>query len=372
MRPAAAGGTLAVLAGPTQRAWPRALAICGVWTLVVLLYALNNGLARIAGDQPPDWGRMLWGSATGWYTIAIFTPVFLWLPRRFPFNRERWLRTAAVWFVALSVVAALRGAIFVPVRQLLFPIDGLTVVHLLRKSILLEVVSLAGIVAIAQALEYGRRLREREVRASQLEARLSQAQLDVLRSELQPHFFFNALHSISTLMHRNVEAADEMLTHLADLLRLSIERRSVQEVPLREELEVLEHYLKIMRVRFGDRLALSVAAEPAVLEERVPLFLLQPLVENAIEHGIAQRAGAGRVAIEARAENGELRLRVSDDGAGLRSASLREGIGLSNTRLRLQQLYGSAAQLSIRGAPEGGTVVDLRLPRRGAASEQKA
>jgi two-component sensor histidine kinase len=350
----------------------RGLAIFGAWTLVVSLYALNNGLARIAADQPPEWIRLLWGSAANWYTVAVFTPVFLWLPRRFPLTGERWLRTVAVYLVALSILVVLRYALYVPVRQLFFPLEGLTFVHLLRKSFLVELVSLAGVLAVAQALEYRRGLRERELRASQLEARLSQAQLEVLRSELQPHFFFNALHSISTLMHENVEAADEMLTQLADLLRLSMEHRSAQEVPLREELEVLEHYLNIMRIRFGDRLSLQVDADPALLEEKVPLFMLQPLVENAIEHGIAKRGGAGRISIEARAEDTRLKLRVSDDGAGLRSASVREGIGLSNTRLRLQQLYGGAAELVIRNGAESGTVVELRLPRGPRSKELRA
>jgi len=341
----------------------RGLAIFGGWTLVVLLIALNNAVARIAADQPPEWGRMLWGSAVAWYTAAIFTPVFLWLPQRFPLTRERWPRTVAVYLVALSLLVVMRLAIYVPVRQLFFPVDGLGFLHLVRKSFLFDLVWLGGILAVAQALEYGRRLKERELRASRLESRLSQAQLEVLRSELQPHFFFNALHSISSLMHENVEAADEMLNHLADLLRLSMDRRSVQEVPLREELAALEPYLNIMRIRFGDRLALDVDADPALLDEKVPLFVLQPLVENAIEHGIAKRAGAGRVSIEARANDSQLQLRVSDDGAGLRSTSVQEGIGLSNTRMRLEQLYGGAANLVIRNGASSGTVVELHLPR---------
>jgi hypothetical protein len=133
----------------------RGLAIFGAWTLVVLLYALNNSLARIAADQPPEWTRLLWGSAANWYTVAVFTPVFLWLPRRFPLTGERWPRTVAVYLTALSALVVLRYALYVPVRQLFFPIEGLTFVRLLRKSFLPELLSLAGVLAVAQVLDSG-------------------------------------------------------------------------------------------------------------------------------------------------------------------------------------------------------------------------
>jgi len=229
------------------------------------------------------------------------------------------------------------------------------------------------VLGVVQAIEYGRSLRQGQLRATQLEARLAQARLEILRSELQPHFLFNALHAISALMHRNVEAADEMITHLGDLLRLSLERKSVQEVPLREELAVLEPYLSIVRIRFGDRLSINVDVDQSLLEFKVPLFLLQPLVENAIRHGIARRAGAGRIEIRARALGDFVQITVFDDGAGLSQNAIREGIGLSNTKMRLEQLYGSAAELVLKGHPESGTEVLVTIPTsRAKAVEQPA
>src|SRR5438876_6001916 len=158
-------------------------------------------------------------------------------------------------------------------------------------------------------------------------------------------------------MHRNVEAADRMTAQPGDLLRLSLERKSVQEAPLREELRVLEPYLNILRIRFGDRLSIGVDVDPALLDATVPLFLLQPLVENAIRHGIDRRAGAGRIDIRARAEGDSLEIVVADDGAGIPPNGIREGIGLSNIRLRLEQLYGTRGSLALKGDPESGTEV---------------
>ena len=167
-------------------------------------------------------------------------------------------------------------------------------------------------------------------------------------------------------MHRNVEAADEMLAQLGDLLRLSLERKSVQEAPLREELAVLEPYLNILRIRFGDRLSICVDVDPALLDVTVPLFILQPLVENAIRHGIDRRAGAGRIDIRALAEDDSIEITVSDDGAGLSQNGLREGIGLSNIRLRLEQLYGTRGTIALEGNPESGTQVAVKIPRNRA------
>jgi signal transduction histidine kinase len=344
----------------------------GVWTLITLLSTTSEAVNRAYADLPADWARMLIASAAYWYGASLCMPVFLWLARRRPLGHGRWWRTLPLYAAVALGLTFLHSVFFLLVRNRVFPAQALTLGATLRKSFFYELVLLSAMVGAAHALEYGRSLREREVKASQLEARLSKAQLEVLRSELQPHFFFNALHSISTLMHRNVEAADEMLTQLADLLRLSLERRSVQEVPLREELALLEHYLKIMRIRFGDRLSISVDADPRLLDVRVPLFILQPLVENALQHGIAKRAGAGGVAIEARPVDASVEIVVRDDGPGLSSPAVREGIGLSNCRLRLEQLYGPAGTLAISNQPGRGTQVTIRLPHRASAPEPAA
>ena len=203
------------------------------------------------------------------------------------------------------------------------------------------------------------------LRAARLEARLAEAELEALRARLHPHFLFNTLHAISTLMHRDVEAADRMLADLSDLLRLSLGTHTGQAVPLQQELDVLEHYLKIEQTRFQDRLTVQMTIDPATLDAQVPSLILQPLVENAIRHGIAPRAGAGRVEILARCDHRRLHLEVRDDGCGLPPAEHgrpQEGPGLANTRARLRQLYGAAQRFELAPAPGGGAVASLEIP----------
>jgi two-component system, LytTR family, sensor kinase len=282
--------------------------------------------------------------------------------RRWPLGAGRW-RNAALYLVAVPVMVLVVHAVFIPIRILWMHSTFAEIKARLIDSLYYVTFILTMLVGVVHAVEYRRSLRAGQLRASQLESHLAKARLEILRNELQPHFLFNALHSISTLMHRNVEAADEMLAQLADLLRLSLERKNVQEAPLREELAVLAPYLNILRIRFGDRLSIGVDVDPALLDVTVPLFLLQPLVENAIRHGIERRAGAGRIEIRARSAGDAIEIRVADDGAGLVSNGFREGIGLSNIRLRLEQIYGDRASISLQGSPESGTEVLVRVPR---------
>jgi two-component system LytT family sensor kinase len=262
------------------------------------------------------------------------------------------------------MLVAVKEAVYLPIRLWWFPTPTLAQIkpHLIE-GFFYEGFMLAMVLGVVHAVEYQRSVRDGQLRASQLESHLGRARLEILRNELHPHFLFNALHAISTLMHRNVEAADEMLAQLGDLLRLSLERHDVQEGPLREELTVLEPYLNILRIRFGDRLSISVEVDPLLLDLTVPLFLFQPLVENAVRHGIERRAGAGRIDIRARASEDQLEISVSDDGAGLSQGGIREGIGLSNIRLRLEQLYGARGSIALAGNPESGTEVTVRIPR---------
>jgi len=201
------------------------------------------------------------------------------------------------------------------------------------------------------------------VRALELEKRLAQAKLQALQMQLNPHFLFNTLHSISSLMHKDVEAADTMITRLGDLLRAALAGAETQEVPLREELTLLELYLAVEQVRFGSRLSVKIDVAPDALEAQVPNLILQPLVENAIRHGIEPRARPGRIELRARRENGALTVVVSDDGAGLiGNAQIKEGIGLSNTRARLRELYGANHRFELLRSEQGGVRVEINLP----------
>ena len=345
-----------------------ALLVAVIWTLLAVLGACQDVLNLAYHGQPVPWTRTFAVSLVDWYTCAAFTPVVLWLVRRVPLTGRRWMRNGLVYAAATAAMVVAKYALYIPLRQALAPLPGYTLPVALADRFFIEFLAFASVIGIALAVQYHRTLRERETRAAQLEARLARAQLDVLRSQIRPHFLFNTMNAVSTLMHRDVDAADEMLTLLCDLLRETLDADGTQQVPLRRELAVLDRYLDIMRLRFSDRLTVDVRVDEDVLNEPVPHFILQPLAENAVEHGIARAAGAGRIVVAAGRDGDALRITVTDDGPGPAGggAALREGIGLSNTRERLRQLYGPAAGLTLRGLPRG-TEVELTLPRAGAA-----
>jgi LytS/YehU family sensor histidine kinase len=222
------------------------------------------------------------------------------------------------------------------------------------------------LVGLRHAADYYNKYKDRELKATQLEARLAQAQLQVLKMQLQPHFLFNTLHAISALVHKDVEAADRMITRLSEFLRLTLESVGMQEIELKGELESLDKYLEIEQVRFGDRLTVVRSIDPETLDLLVPNLILQPLVENAVRHSVAPRAAGGRIEIRARRKGDSLLLEVEDDGPGLPSAPVVEGVGLANTRARLEQLYGSAQSMEL--APDRGFRVKLSLPARTAVN----
>jgi len=223
----------------------------------------------------------------------------------------------------------------------------------------------AAVVLAWHALNYYHERREREIQAAALAAQLAQAQLQTLKMQLQPHFLFNTLNSISALNHEDPRAANRMIARLSELLRLTLENDGAQQVSLLQELDFLKRYLEIQQVRFGDRLNVRFDVTPETLEARVPNLLLQPLVENAIQHGIAPFAVRGEINIQASRENGLLCLRVTDNGPGLPGAKptgAPEGVGLANTRARLQQIYSNAHRFELRNGTEQGAVAEVRIP----------
>jgi two-component system, LytTR family, sensor kinase len=218
------------------------------------------------------------------------------------------------------------------------------------------------VVGFVYGIDYYLDGRAARIHAAELEGQLARAELDVLKQQLQPHFLFNTLNSISTLMHTDVDAADDMIGDLSTLLRRSLESNGTHEVSLQQELETLQLYINIQRVRFHDRLTVELNIDPQTLNARVPQLVLQPLVENAFRHGISKRASGGLVRIQSECRNGSLLLRVSDDGPGMAHNSVaKNGIGLKNTLARLQKLYGDHSFLRIDGSGVGFTV-ELELP----------
>ncbi|HEX8906012.1 MAG TPA: histidine kinase [Longimicrobiaceae bacterium] len=353
-------------------------AVLGIWTALALLSVLQTAVYLRDGGQAVRWQPMLVGRLADWYTCAVFTPAYLWIARRFPLDRARW-RTSATAILAATVVFVVgKYAMFVPLRRLLFPREDLPSFRsTLAGNFISEALIVWAVFGVVYAVEFYRRDRAREVQASALRAELAEARLDALAAQLHPHFLFNTLHGVSALMHRDAEAADTMLAHLSELLRQALAGGAAggrHEIALDEELAILGHYLAIMKVRFHDRLTVAVDVEPGAEHALVPRFVLQPLVENALRHGIARRPGAGRVEVRARRGDGDvLHLSVTDDGAGLQGDAgdgdrLREGVGLSNTRRRIGELYGPDARLEVRDRDGGGLTVALAIPFRRAAA----
>ena len=345
---------------------PRVILLLGAATLLGLLFGSRTFvLYSFYPERRTTLVEALLPSLTDWYVWVLLAPVMFWLVRRWPLEAERWRSALAVHVLAGAGIATIKWSLDLGVTRLVgwmspMPIALPAYIFQFYANFITYWV----IVAVAHAIDYGRRYRERQLRASELEARLARVQLEVLRMQLQPHFLFNTLHAISTLMHRDTEAADRMLAQLGDLLRLTIDRIGVHEVALKEELEFLRGYLEIEQTRFEDRLRVVIDAEPETLDARVPNLILQPLVENSIRHGIAPRATPGNVEVRAERADGRLRLIVRDDGPGLSSAgaTAREGLGLTNVRARLRELYGPEHELRLADRPEGGLEVTLLIP----------
>lgn len=343
------------------------MGVFGVWT-VFGLWSANQYLLFVltSGGKVESWTRpfvIYLASAWMW---AAFTPLVVWLSRRAPVERGRVLlslATLAAAFVALHLLDVWVDSV---VYVLASGNPRRPYVPQLLNQANLNMLSFGAVVAVTSALDYYRAYRERHLRAAQLEAQLAQAQLHALRAQLHPHFLFNTLHAISTLMHRDAEAADRMLSRLSDLLRMVLETAAAPEVPLLREVQFIEGYLEIERTRLGSRLQTELDIAPDTYDAVIPQLLLQPLVENAVRHGIAPHGPGGAVRVEARRDNSILRLTVQDDGRGLRVpvGELREGLGLRASRARLQQIYGAAQRFELRNRPAGGVEVVLELPYR--------
>lgn len=295
-----------------------------------------------------------------------------WMVRRLPLTPADWPRRLPVYLLLVLAGGATATTLMWGLRSLLYPLAGLGAydygVMPLRylMELPLQAVWFTILISGLHAWEALEAARARELRAAQLEGSLARAQMRNLRLQLQPHFLFNALNTISATMYDDPRAADEMLSQLAELLRASLRTAQTDEVSLGEELEVLDCYLAILRARFGDRLAVSIEVEPGTAGALVPSMILQPLVENAVRHGSAERAGRGAVAVRARQQDGRLILEVEDDGAGSAGpGNPGNGVGLSGTAERLQLLYG-ADQSFTAGNGGAGFRVRASLPLRRA------
>ncbi len=340
----------------------------GVWTVLALAFAALFYLANVRAGRSMPWHQALLLTLSDWYLMALLSLPIAWLARRYPFEELGW-----VYGLVLHLVASVLFAIvFTLLRAVISAFQEFGTIG----PVMLVLIYLA-ISCATQAFDYYEKFVARTVRAAELEKRLAQAQLQALQMQLNPHFLFNTLHAISSLMHQDVEAADRMIAQLGELLRYTLESTDTQEVPLKQELDFLERYLEIEQARFGDRLTVRMTIAPDTLEANVPNLILQPLVENAIQHGVEPHAKPGQIELRAWRENETLRLEVTDNGTGLRDTkSSGTGIGLANTRARLQQLYGAAHRLEFQNGTSGGLLVGVTIPFRrgtnGAAREAGA
>ena len=349
--------------------WLRWLMLFGLATILGLAFAGQLYLTRQKIGAPVPWSFALGRSLADWYVFAVLSLPALWLGRQFPFSRGGIGTAVLVHLPAGAVFSLSWMALRAAVEQWLTRHDLAAVSfsdafnRSLVATFVFNLLIYWGVLLAHHALSYYEKFHEREVTNAELEARLAQARLQALQMQLNPHFLFNTLHAISSLMHQDVEAADRMIAQLSGLLRYALESTEEQEVPLRQELEFLDRYLVIQQTRFRDRLEIRREIDPAALEGSVPNLALQPLVENAIQHGIAPYAHPGRITLRALRRDGHLVLEVEDNGKGLKTpAPEREGVGLANTRARLQQLYGAAHRFEFTRGAEGGLCVRLTIP----------
>jgi two-component system, LytTR family, sensor kinase len=352
------------------RRWVRVWSVGFVlWTLLAFLSAAGEHVYMVSMGTPISWAQLLAWNVTVSFIWSLLTPIIYELSRRYAFDRTSWRRSLPIHIVA-SIVLTLIGAVAL---VLVDPLITWTkephvpfLAHVLSRTFI-DLQRYWYVLLITQAIAYYGKYQERELLSSQLEAQLARAQLEVLKIQLEPHFLFNTLNSIAALARYDGEAAERMTLQLADLLRMSLDGVGVQEVPLQQELMFLQKYIDIQQTRFRDRLQVETDIDPLTLDTLVPNLILQPLVENAIRHGIGPRRAPGLIRISTWRDHDDVWMEIRDNGTGLtrgRGIAPPEGVGLRNTRGRLQQLYNQDHAMVLEDAPGGGCTVKIRVPYR--------
>jgi two-component system LytT family sensor kinase len=328
--------------------------------------------SRLAGARRVPWPNVIFSSGE-WLFVAALTPIIITLARHVPLRRDRLGRVIAIHTLGALLLCVGWATLGITAGWLLdtypwqghFPRDYLSWV---MTSVPWSVVLYFALLGCVYAFTYFAEAREREAQQARLAAQLAEARLGALRMQLNPHFLFNSLNALAVLVRdQKTRDASRMLELLGGVLRQVLQGEKRQEVPLTDELHFLEQYLAIEQVRFSDRMQVRWSIDASVRDALVPEFILQPLVENAIRHGIARRAEAGIIEISAAADGADLALTVRDDGPGYGASVPTGGVGLTNTRARLETLFGAAGRLELRRAENGGTIASVRFPlRRGA------
>jgi len=356
------------------------LVLCAATVMSVVSFLVALQLTDSLGTPSTPWRSLLVLHGSGWYLWALFTPSIVWLSQHFRLERGRLAVAFLVHGPAVVVFACAHVAAMGAVQWWLALSAGqpffwwYEVKRSALQNLNWEMTTYWGIAGLSLAVLYWRESRDRALHATQLETKLIDARLATLQQQLQPHFLFNTLHAISTLMRRDVEAADRTLLGLSDLLRMTLDTAGRQEVTLANELDFVSKYLEIEQVRFADRLNVRYSIAPEALDALIPSLLLQPLVENAIKHGVARKAGPGHVDITACRDHDKLRIEIRDDGAGLSESALsalQKGIGVSTTRARLQHQFGADFRFEFH-RQEPGVAVIVALPWRVERRDERA
>jgi signal transduction histidine kinase len=359
-----------------QRVWVKRLArlgiIWGMWTIAALFFSTQVFMMYYSERQPIPYARAFLVQGSACYVWALVTPLILWVARRFRIDREKWLRKVVLhllFSIALvSTLIALHFLVYMLLAGRAGSITPLRLFGYVYPNFDRWILVYWFIFGISHAFNYYSSYRKGELKASQLRTQLVQSQLEALKMQVQPHFLFNTLHSISSLLSKDTEGARKMITRLGDFLRLTLENSGSMEVTLQQEIEFLNGYLEIERIRFQDRLTTDIKIDPAVLDVRVPNLILQPIVENAMRHAVGN-SRSGHVEITAAPRNGAVRIEVKDNGPGLQidrafEARRGKGVGLANTQARLVGLYGTAARFEMLNRPSGGLTVTIEIPRQ--------
>lgn len=350
-------------------------AIAAGTTILGLVTGLRYLIWTVLQDSGPFpiW-EIVWGVIGQWQWI-LFAPIVLHLARRFPVDRPNWPRHLAIHFLGWIVITMLDVSLFTALKTLAATLvgnEGLDVRELfgiiLYHTVPLDLLIYSGIVAAVHAIDYRRQYQERALMTSQLEMQLARARYQALEMQLQPHFLFNTLNTISALMDEDVQASRRVLTLLSDLLRSTLQAGEEHEVTLRREIGFIERYLEIQKIRFRDVLETEISIDPEVLNAKVPSLILQPLVENAFKHGMAPTGTRNRIVIRGYAEGNTLVLEVIDNGRGLPRKGafpvIKKGIGLKNTEERLLRLYRQQGSLCLEELAGGGVRASIRIPLR--------
>ncbi|HUF71138.1 MAG TPA: histidine kinase [Longimicrobiales bacterium] len=348
--------------------------------VVVVLFFLLDAVMRSGyfhfgaltqGGSPPVIRALLAELTGSAATVVVFFAIVVPMCRRFPLRGPGWLGRVPAHLAAVLVFSVVKTLLMWGARAPLWPLFGIGTYDFgaLEYRFLMEgandVTSYGLLAAVVHAFDAWRERREREVRRAQREAHLSEAWLRALQAQLQPHFLFNTLNTISSVLYDDPRRADDLISRLSDLLRASLDAPDRPEVSLEEELEILRHYTDLMEARFGDRLSVQVQVDDNARGARVPIFLLQPLVENAIQYAVAPSARQGEVRVRVRRHDAGLRIEVDDDGPGIAGepeSVVGRGVGLRNMRDRLSHLHGPRATLSLENRPDGGLRVIVTLP----------